>query len=310
MGINRISTALLHQQGVAAMQLQQAKLAKVQQQLATGARLTRAADDPAAASSAVALDQALAELNRFGENAKTLTHKLQLEEGALAGVEDVLMRVRELAVTVNNGSYTDTERAAIAAELRQRLDDLVGLANSGDGTGRHLFGGTQDGAAPFTGTPPALAYGGDSRQRLITVAPGVDLADGDPGDAVFLNVPGGTDVFSAVANLIAAVEIPGNTPAANAARQAGYAAAQDQLAAAVNHVSDTRARVGARLNAADTAQSQREAAALDVQTTLSGFRDLDYAEAVSRMNLLLTALQAAQATYQRVQGSSLFDYLR
>jgi flagellar hook-associated protein 3 FlgL len=117
-------------------------------------------------------------------------------------------------------------------------------------------------------------------------------------------------VFSAVANLIAAVEIPGNTPAANAARQAGYAAAQDQLAAAVNHFSDTRARVGARLNAADTAQSQREAAALDVQTTLSGFRDLDYAEAVSRMNLLLTALQAAQATYQRVQGSSLFDYLR
>lgn len=310
MTLTRISTALLHQQGVAAMQLQQARLAQVQQQLSTGQRLARAADDPAAAAGALALDQALAELNRFGENAKTLAHKLNLEEGALAAVGDVLARVQELAVQANNGSYTDTERAAIAVELRQRLADLVGLANSGDGTGRYLFGGTQDGSPPFTGTPPALAYGGDARQRLIDVAPGVALADGDPGSAIFLDVPGGTDVFTSVANLVAAVEIPGSDAAADAARQAGFAAAQAQLAAAASHVGDRRALVGARLNAAETSSAQRAAAAVDVEATLSGFRDLDYAEAIARMNLLLTALQAAQQTYQRVQGSSLFDFLR
>lgn len=308
--IARVSTAGLHQQGVAAMLLQQARLAKVQQQLATGQRLTRAADDPAAAASALALDQALAELNRFGENARHLTHRLRLEEGALAGAGEVLARVRELAVAVNNGAYTDTERKAVAVELRQRLGELVGLANSGDGTGRYLFGGAQDGSEPFADSSSGVTYNGDQTQRLIAVAPGVELADGDPGSEVFQRVPGGTDVFAAVSNLIAAVEIPGSDAAANTARQAGYAAAQQQLTQALNHVSDYRALVGARLGAAETSEAQREAAAVEVQTTLSGFRDLDYAEAISRMNLLLTALQAAQQTYQRVQGSSLFDYLR
>jgi len=42
---------------------------------------------------------------------------------------------------------------------------------------------------------------------------------------------------------------------------------------------------------------------------LSDIQDVDYAEAISRLNLQLTALQAAQQTYVKVQGLSLFNYL-
>jgi len=43
---------------------------------------------------------------------------------------------------------------------------------------------------------------------------------------------------------------------------------------------------------------------------LSNLRDLDYTEAASRLSLQMTALQAAQQTFQRVQGMSLFNLLK
>lgn len=312
--IGRVSTSGLHAQGVASMLLQQAKLAKVQNQLASGERMASAADDPAGAASALALDQALAELERHGANANYVNQRLNLEESTLAGITEVIARVRELAVAAGNGAHTDSERRTIAIELRERFDELVALANTQDGAGRHLFGGTQDADPPFTVAGTAVSYGGDQGQRTIAIAPGVELADGDPGSEVFQRIPaagGGTrDVFAMVQDLIAAVELPGSDAASNAARTAALGAAQDNLVRADHHIVDVRAALGARLSAIDVAEAQRSAASLDVQTALSDIRDLDYAEAVGRMNLLLVALQAAQQSYQRVQGSSLFDYLR
>ena len=49
--------------------------------------------------------------------------------------------------------------------------------------------------------------------------------------------------------------------------------------------------------------------ALQLKETLSDVQDLDYAEAISRLNLQLVALQAAQQTFVRVQGLSLFNFL-
>ena len=49
---------------------------------------------------------------------------------------------------------------------------------------------------------------------------------------------------------------------------------------------------------------------VELETTTSQLRDLDYAEAVSRMNQQLVGLQAAQASYSKIAQLSLFDYLR
>ena len=70
-----------------------------------------------------------------------------------------------------------------------------------------------------------------------------------------------------------------------------------------------RTTVGARLNALDDQESQNEKFIVDMQSTLSDTRDLDYAEAISRFNIEQTALQAAQQAYSRVQNLSLFNFL-
>ena len=71
----------------------------------------------------------------------------------------------------------------------------------------------------------------------------------------------------------------------------------------------SRAEVGSRLNAIDQAADTRGAESVDLQSLLSDLRDVDYAEAVSRLNQEYTGLQAAQAAYTKISQLSLFDYL-
>lgn len=81
------------------------------------------------------------------------------------------------------------------------------------------------------------------------------------------------------------------------------------LDSALDNFLKIRTTVGARMRALDNQEFQNEKFVVDMQTTLSDVRDLDYAEAISRFNLEQTALQAAQQAYSRVQNLSLFNFL-
>ncbi len=50
--------------------------------------------------------------------------------------------------------------------------------------------------------------------------------------------------------------------------------------------------------------------ALRFKSTLSEIEDLDYAEAVTRMNKEMMALEAAMGSFSKISGLSLFDYIR
>jgi flagellar hook-associated protein 3 FlgL len=81
------------------------------------------------------------------------------------------------------------------------------------------------------------------------------------------------------------------------------------LQTAQDKIIDARAALGARLQSADDSSSQLSAQALQINTALSGLRDIDYAEAAGRLNQQLTGLQAAQQSFAKVQGLTLFNYL-
>jgi len=184
----RLSTAGLHAQGLAALLERQSSLAKVQQQLVTGDKLVRAAENPAGAAQAQRLDHALAELERFGGNADALSHRLHLQEEALVDADDVLARARQLALQANVPTLSASDRQALGDEVRQLRGQLLAVANRADGNGRALFAGTRDGVVPFADAAGSVSYAGDDGRNLVDVAPDLALADTDPGSAVFLRV--------------------------------------------------------------------------------------------------------------------------
>jgi flagellar hook-associated protein 3 FlgL len=69
------------------------------------------------------------------------------------------------------------------------------------------------------------------------------------------------------------------------------------------------AQVGARLQQITANSSTQSSLATDLQSSLSQVQDLDYAAAVTQMNLQYTALQAAESSYTKFSQLSLFNYL-
>ncbi|MDT8370853.1 MAG: flagellar hook-associated protein FlgL [Gammaproteobacteria bacterium] len=81
------------------------------------------------------------------------------------------------------------------------------------------------------------------------------------------------------------------------------------LSAALTNIVDTRAEVGGRLNAIEQQNQINDGLSFNMEKTLSELQDLDYAEAISRLSLQTTGLQAAQQSFVQVQGLSLFNFL-
>lgn len=396
----RISTAGLHQSGVNNILRQQSALARVQNQIATNSRMLSAADDPAAAAQALSLDQTLADITTWQSNIGSAQTRLSMEETALSGANDVLDQIRERVLQANSAGQSPQTREQIATELEQVYQQLLSYANSDDGNGRFLFGGSSDANAPFAQTSGGVAYNGDQQNRLLAIGGSRQIADGDAGDAVFLRLKSGNgsfavqagaanagglqfkssqvtdaaawdggsysisfsggyyevrdagnavvaggpysagsairfrgieltlagapadgdslsvapsaqkDLFATVKDLIAAVRAPTGTAAQRAQQQTAIAQGLMELQAGQDHLGGVRATVGNRLAALDSASSNLDARGLAATENLSDLRDVDLVEASGRLNLAQVILQAAQQSYMKVQGLSLFDFLR
>ncbi len=129
------------------------------------------------------------------------------------------------------------------------------------------------------------------------------------GDAFTVRPAQARDAFSALEALAAALRAPGGTPAERAKRRMDLNRALQDIDQALERVLEVRAEVGARLNAAGLQEQVNEDALLAARRARSQVEDLDYAEAASRMERQLLALQAAQKSFSRVAGLSLFQYL-
>lgn len=117
------------------------------------------------------------------------------------------------------------------------------------------------------------------------------------------------DVFAMLDTLASALEGATTTAPNLAAFQAQIGASIANLDQGLERIVGVRSEVGARLSAIDQATATRETEAIDLQSLLSDLRDVDYAEAISRLNQQYAGLQAAQAAYTRIAQMSLFDFL-
>jgi flagellar hook-associated protein 3 FlgL len=118
------------------------------------------------------------------------------------------------------------------------------------------------------------------------------------------------DVFTTLNELVATLEGPAETQAQRGQFNSRMASALTQIDSMQEHLSTVRAQIGSRLSGLEAAQISRESQDVELQRMTSELRDIDYAEALTRMNQQLVGLQAAQASYTRIAQLSLFNYLR
>lgn len=193
----RVSTRGAYLNGLQAMQRLQEALDFTQRQISSGRRILNPSDDPIGSARALGLRETISRLEQFDRNATIANSRLSQEETALKSVNDVLQRVRELALQANNATQSNESRGLIAIEMREQLGNLVQLANQKDGNGSYLFAGNLENTQPVTRMGAAYTYNGDQGQRFIQIGEGRQVADSDSGASVFFQIRNGNGTFSA-----------------------------------------------------------------------------------------------------------------
>jgi len=299
----RLSTSQIYQQAVNAMQTKQADLSKTQLQMATGERLLAPSDDPAAATRILDLNSVIETTTQYQRNSDFADTRLSLEESVLSDVGDILQRSRELSVRANNDTLSAGDRNAIAVEVKNNIEALVQLANSQDASGEYLFAGFKTDTIPFTDNGTGnFSYDGDQGQRSLQIGAKRQITAGDSGDEVFMKIDDGAGGVDSMFNVLYdfMTDLEANNPSTSTITR---------LDSAIDSVLNTRSSIGARMNTIESQKGANDSFSLLLQENRSSLEDLDYAEAVSRFEQQLLALQASQQTFVKVEGLSLFNYL-
>ena len=189
----RIATANAFDIGIDTLTSRQADLSEAQARMASGKRVEKASDDPAAAARA---EHALAGIlrsetsQRAVEAARTA---MSQTETALSDAGDLLQQAREAIVAAGNASYGDPERKSLAEQLKAIRGQLLDVANRSDGAGTYLFAGQGVTQKPFADTPGGVQFVATSGQ--LATEKTTALALSNDGSATWLSAPTGNGVF-------------------------------------------------------------------------------------------------------------------
>ena len=243
----------------------QSNLVRFGEQLASGFRVNRAADDAASLAIGTRLATDSAAFQAVQANTGLGTSALNTADGALSNVSNLLIRANTLAVQAGSSFLSDADRANLNTEFQSILDEVDRIAGDTEFNGVNLLGGpgTQD----------------------FTVRAGTGIVPGE--DNIDISIDPATTTDLSINTL-------------DISTQAGADAAVTGLSSAIDNIIGNRADIGAgvnRLEAAEdfaatqevfTEQARSELLDLDVATGITAFQQ---AQDLNRLGIETLGLQ-------------------
>ncbi len=301
------------------------------ERLSTGMRINSAGDDAAGLAIAARMQSQVDGLEQAVRNANDGIAMLQVAEGAVVEISNMLSRMRELAIQAASGTYSATDRAALNLELQQLFLEIQRIAVNTEWNGISILNGDNNAAnSTATKTSVTLQIGAGSNQEMV-----VDLKSWDPrttfnradtivGIGTTANdIAGGTDASAyGSASLVYdagfvdsdndSARDPGEDDIEQAVvtsdstdgtkdkyiditTSANAAALVLQIDTAVTAAASERAKLGAYINRLEYAADNLANVAQNTDASRSRIEDADYAEETSELARTQIISQASTA---------------
>jgi len=123
------------------LRVTQGSLDKSMEKLSSGMRINRAGDDASGLAVSEKMRSQIRGLNQASTNAANGISFIQTTEGYLQESQDIIQRIRELAVQSSNGIYTDEDRMQIQVEISQLVDEVDRIASHAQFNGMNMLTG-------------------------------------------------------------------------------------------------------------------------------------------------------------------------
>lgn len=259
--------------------------------LSSGYRINRAGDDAAGLAVSEKMRSQIRGLNQASRNAADGISFIQTAEGYLQETQDVLHRIRELAIQAANGIYTDEDRLQIQVEFSQMIDEVDRIASHAQFNELNMLTGRF--ANPAIGTPTSsmwffIGANMDQREQVFIGTLTVE------GLGLNGQLPGGADLRTS-----------GAVNADNANSSLGI------LDNALKTVSKQRADLGSFQNRLELAITGIDVGAENLQASESRIRDANIAREVVDFtkNQILLQSSTAMLAQANVKNQSVLQLL-
>jgi len=269
------------------------------QQIASGQSVNSPSDDPAAAAMLVRNAGQTAAADQYLRSIASVQGEMQNADSALSSVVTALQRALTLGTEGANGTLNDSERQALASEVKGIQSQLLGLANLSY-QGRYVFAGTATQAAPFVAdstSSSGVRYLGNATVNQLTVGDNASVQTNMPGSQLFSNT--GSDMFQAVQDLVSSLENNGDVKSA-----------VNELSGAYQHINAQRVFFGNSINQLNAQQTylNQETTQLAQQANQVGGADMS--RVISDLVNAQTSRQATLEAIAQTQQTNLFNYIK
>lgn len=155
------------------------KMNQAMERMTTGYKINSAKDDAAGLYVATSLDKNIRGSKIAQQNVQMGNDMISVAEGDLSGIQDNLLRIRDLALTAANGIYDEASIDAIKAEVVARVAEIDRISQVSEYNGKKLLDGSVDTISLQVGANPTendvidiVGVFGDSQASVL----GVDVA--------------------------------------------------------------------------------------------------------------------------------------
>jgi len=247
------------------------------ERLSTGKRINAASDDAAGVAIASRLTAEIKGTNMALRNAMDGQALIDTAEGAHVEIENILQRMRELALESANGTTDVKDRTYLNKEYRALADEINRIATTTEWNGRTILDNTADGSA----------------SGLVKFQIGVDVGTTLSVDFGNFTQVAGSGTFHEFTSASGTAASLSATTTANAQSNAGVVVTQ--IDSAIDAVNLKRAEFGAATNRLTHTVDNLTNIATNAESTRSSITDTDYAAATSELARTQIIAQAGTA---------------
>ena len=261
----------------AALVKNQRALDTAMEQLSTGSKINSAADDAAGLAINTRLTSQIMGLNTAVSNANDAINMVNTAEGALVEMENMLQRMRELALQASNGTTDVNDRSYLDSEYKALYAEIDRIADNTEWNGRTILDNSADGnASGFV----EFQVGMDTGQVIS-----VDFGN-------FTNVSGSGTFASFVSAGATAGTISATT---TSQAQLKASAAIGSIDTALDAISNQRATLGGVANRLTHSVDNLTNIRTNAEATRSTILDTDYAASTTELAKAQIIAQAGTA---------------
>lgn len=302
----RVTSTLIHDSQLQAVQSKASRLQEMQDKLATGKKFDKPSDDPEAMRKSRAVEISIAEESRYLVANEDARNSLESMQTALTRLSSLLGDAREAAAAGANGTMLPADRKTLATTVDHVLESMAEIGNSRH-AGHSLFAGTATTKPAFVflrdadNRITAASYQGNSETRKIAIGKSLQMDATIPGEQPF------ADAFTAVIKLRDLLLNKDNLPETQ--QLADISAMIGEIDNANENSLSTLAKVGSNLQQTEIENCGHEDAKIARTQELSTHQDLDITTAVTELNSRDNAYRAALYAVSQGTKNSLLDFM-